>query len=174
LIDRTMSFRALKAGDAFDTDCKLQRRYDVEEQLGTQQRLMDWILKVVGATNNVPSGGQYDWKSMSTFLKDGVVLCKLINALLKSIGMPPIKYRPKVPTHFVAMSNIETFMSAAKQYGVTETSLFQTGDLSDGRKGPLINVINCLNVLGKLANARGFQPKYDFVPPPKQDYGLAD
>jgi len=109
-LDRTMSLRALKAGDAFDTDVKLQKRYDMEEQLGTPQRLMDWIVKVAGTTNNVPSGGQNNWKTISTFLKDGVVLCKLINALLKSIGMPAIKYRPKVSTNFVAMSNIETFV----------------------------------------------------------------
>jgi len=169
-----MSFRALKAGDAFDTDVKLCRRYDTEETLGTPQRVVEWIVKVVGTSNNSPPGGQYDWKAIQTYLKDGVVLCKLINALLKSIGMPTIQFRPKVPSNFVAMANIESFLIASKQYGVTETSLFQTGDLADGRKGPLINVINCLNVLGKLANARGFQPRYDFVPPPKQDFGMSD
>jgi transgelin len=169
-----MSFRALKAGDAFDTDVKLQRRYDTEEQLGTPQKLMQWIMQVVGSTNNVPSGGQYDWRAVQTYLKDGIVLCKLINALLKSIGMPTIHYRPKVPSNFVAMANIEVFLSASRQYGVPETSLFQTGDLAEGRKGPLINVINTLNVLGRLANSRGFQPKYDFVLPPKLDAGLAE
>jgi len=169
-----MSFRALKAGDAFDTDVKLQKRYDQEEQLGTTQRLMEWIIKVAGATNNTPGGGQYDWKAISTCLKDGVVLCKLINALLKSIGMPTVHYRPKVPSNFIAMANIELFLVSAKQYGVPDMSLFQTADLAEGRKGPLINVINCLNVLGKLANSRGFQPRYDFVLPPKQDYGLAE
>jgi len=174
LDDRKMTFRALKAGDAFDTECKLKRRYDVEEQLGTPQRVMDWVIKVVGATNNLPAGGTHDWKAIQNFLKDGQVLCKLINALLKSIGMPPIKYRPKVPTNFVGMANIEVFLSAVKQYGVPETSLFQTGDVADGRKGPMLNVINCLNVLGKLANSRGFQPRYDFVPPPKLDLGIAE
>jgi len=48
----------------------------------------------------------------------------------------------------VAMSNIENFNNAAKAYGVPTTALFQTPDLYEGRKGPLLNVINCLNQLG--------------------------
>jgi len=169
-----MSFRALKAGDAFDTDMKMQRRYDKEEELGTPQQLMEWIVKIVGATNNLPQGGRYEWRTIQSFLKDGVALCKLINVLLKSIGMPPIQYRPKAPSSFVAMGNIEGFTMAAKQYGVPETSLFQSSDLAEGRKGPLLNVINCLNILGKLANSRGFQPRYEGVAPPKPDFGLCD
>jgi len=46
------------------------------------------------------------------------------------------------------MSNIENFNNAAKAYGVPTTALFQTPDLYEGRKGPLLNVINCLNQLG--------------------------
>lgn len=166
-----MSFRALKAGDAFTNDVKMQRRYDLEDQLGTPQKVIEWIVKVTGS-NNLPQGAKYDWQTIQQFLRDGVALCKLINALLKSIGMPTIQYKPKVPSNFVAMSNIESFQNAARQYGVPETSLFQTGDLTDGRKGPFINVINCLNALGRLANTRGFQPAYEGIAPPKPDKGV--
>lgn len=168
-----MSFRALKAGDAFSLDIKMQRRYDQEEQLGTPQKVMEWIVKVTGS-NNLPQGALYDWSTIQKFLKDGVALCKLVNALLKSIGMPTIQYKGKVPSSFVAMSNIESFTIAAKQYGVPETSLFQTNDLCDGRKGPLLNVINCINALGRLANSRGFQPAYEGIAPPKPDKGVED
>ena len=168
-----MSFRALKAGDAFTIDIKMQRRYDVEEQLGTPQKVMEWIIKVTGA-NNLPQGAKYDWSAIQQSLKDGVALCKLINILLKGIGMPAIPYKSKVPSNFVAMSNIESFTIAAKQYGVPETSLFQTNDLAEGRKGPFLNVINCINALGKLANSRGFQPAYEAIAPPKQDSGIND
>jgi len=168
-----MSFRALKAGDAFQTDIKMQRRYDLEEQLGTPQKVIEWIIKVTGS-NNLPQGAKYEWTTIQQFLKDGVALCKLVNALLKSIGMPAIPYKAKVPSSFVAMSNVESFTIAAKQYGVPETSLFQTNDLCDGRKGPLLNVINCIHALGKLSNSRGFQPAYEGVAPPKQDKGIED
>jgi len=153
---------------------KMQRRYDKEEELGTPQKLMEWIIKVIGATNNLPASGKYDWHAVQTFLKDGIALCKLINKLLQSIGMPPIQFRTKVMSQFMSMSNIESFTHAAKQYGVPDTSLFQTSDLAEGRKGPLLNVINCLNILGKLANSRGFQPKYEGVAPPKADWGLTE
>jgi len=169
-----MSFRALKAGDAFDIDMKMQRRYDKEEQLGTPQKVMEWIIKVVGTSNNLPASAQYDWHTIQTFLKDGIALCKLINKLLQSIGMPPIHFRAKVMSSFMAMGNIESFTLAAKQYGVPDTSIFQTSDLAEGRKGPLLNVINCLNVLGKLANTRGFQPRFESVAPPKADWGQTD
>jgi len=169
-----MSFRALKAGDAFDVDMKMQRRYDREQELGTPQKIMEWIIKVVGTSNNLPASGQYDSHAVSAYLKDGIALCKLINKLLASIGMPPIQFRTKVMSSFMAMGNIESFTTAAKQYGVPGTSIFQTSDLAEGRKGPLLNVINCLNVLGKLANSRGFQPKFECVAPPKADWGIAD
>jgi len=80
------------------------------------------------------------------------VFDRLINLLLKSIGMPAIKFNTKATSSFVAMSNVENFTSAAKQYGVPETSLFQTSDLAEGRKGPFLNIINCLNILGKLVS----------------------
>jgi len=169
-----MSFRALKAGDAFDVDMKMQRRYDKEEQLGSPQKVMEWIIKVIGSTNNLPASGPYDWHLVQAFLKDGIALCKLINKLLQSIGMPPIQFRAKVMSNFMSMGNIEAFTKAAKQYGVPDTSIFQTSDLAEGRKGPLLNVINCLNVLGKLANSRGFQPKYEGVAPTKADWGITD
>lgn len=64
--------------------------------------------------------------------------------------MPTILYRTKAPSSFVALSNIESFVAAAKAFGVPETSLFQPSDLVDGRKGPLLYVLNCLNQLGLI------------------------
>ena len=71
-----------------------------------------------------------------------------MNRLLKAAGMPTVLYRTKAPSSFVALSNIESFVAAAKAFGVPETSLFQPSDLVDGRKGPLLYVLNCLNQLG--------------------------
>jgi len=71
-----------------------------------------------------------------------------MNRLLKAADMPTVLYRTKAPSSFVALSNIESFVAAAKAFGVPETSLFQPSDLVDGRKGPLLYVLNCLNQLG--------------------------
>lgn len=165
-----MSVRSTKSGDAFDHDMKLQRRYDKEEQLGTPQKIIQWITQVLGTKDNLPTNGTYDWRAVHNFLKDGVILCKLMNRLLKAAGMPTIVYRTKAPSSFVALSNIESFVAAAKAFGVPETSLFQPSDLVDGRKGQLMFVLNCLNQLGNLANLRGFTPKYEGIAPPKPDW----
>jgi len=75
---------------------------------------------------------------------------RLMNRLLKAAGMPTILYRTKAPSSFVALSNIESFVAACKAFGVPETSLFQPSDLVDGRKGPLLYVLNCINQLGLI------------------------
>jgi len=166
-----MSLRATRTGDAFDLEMKMQRRYDKEEQLGTPQRVIDWIAQVIGNRDNLPAAnGPYDWRVVHAYLHDGVVLCRLINRLLKAAGAPTVVYRTKAPSNFVALSNIEGFVAAAKAYGVPETALFGPSDLVEGRKGPLLSVLNCLNSLGNLANTRGFTPRYEGVPPPKPDW----
>jgi hypothetical protein len=169
-----MSLRASRGGDAFDLEMKMQKRYDKEEELGVPQRIVDWILKVVGNVDNGPKNGVYDWKAVHALLKDGVVLCKLMNRLLKHVGLPTFGYRPSAPSSFVAIANIDSFANAARQYGVSEMSIFQSADLYEGRKGQLINVLHCLNQLGKIANARGYTPAYEGTPPPKPDWALVN
>lgn len=169
-----MTFRALRAGDAFDVEIRLQRRYDKEDELGVPQKIVEWIVKVAGPSDGLSAGTKLDWRQIQQALKDGVVLCKLINHLLKQVGQPAVQYRPQAGSSFVAMSNIDTFLSATRVYGVPEMSLFGTSDLYDGKKGAFLNVIHCLNQLGKIANARGFQPQYVGVPPPKPEFAVSD
>lgn len=166
----SVPLRSTKSGDAFDHDMKMQKRYDKEEELGTPHHVIEWITQVIGSTDNLPQNGPLDWRAVHTYLKDGVMLCKLMNRLLKAAGMPTILYRTKAPSSFVALSNIESFVAAAKAFGVPETSLFQPSDLVDGRKGPLLYVLNCLNQLGLIANMRGFTPRYEGIHPPKPEW----
>ncbi len=77
-----------------------------------------------------------------------VIYFRLINKLLASASLPPVKYSKKANTAFVVLENIETFNKGAKAYGVPETALFQSIDLHEGLKGPFLNVINCINKLG--------------------------
>ena len=101
----------------------------------------------------------------SCIFSDG---CRLMNRLLKAAGMPTVLYRTKAPSSFVALSNIESFVAAAKAFGVPETSLFQPSDLVDGRKGPLLYVLNCLNQLGiivcRLYISHSFYPRDALTP----------
>jgi hypothetical protein len=165
-----MSLRATKAGDAFSHEMKMHKRYDKEEELGTPAHIVEWITSTLGTTDGLPAGGPLDWRAFQAFLKDGVILCKLMNRLLKAAGAPTVAYRTKAPSSFVALANIESFVAAVRAYGVPETSLFQPADLYEGQKGPLLYVLSCLDQLGKLANARGFTPRYQVVAPPKPDW----
>jgi len=88
------------------------------------------------------------------------VRVRLINKLSKAAGLPATNFNAKASTSFVAMSNIENFNNAAKAYGVPTTALFQTPDLFEGRKGPLLNVVNCLNHLGFVVRICAFYLVY--------------
>lgn len=167
-----VSLRALKAGDAFETERKLQKRYDDEEKLGTQQRIIEWLNTVLaGEVHPCPA---LDWHSIQGHIRDGVILCKLMNKLLIADGQPKIKYRARVNSGFVALSNFENFLEGAKRYGVKQMSLFEPSDVYEGRKGPLLSVVFCLNQLGKMANEKGFQPRYYIPEPRKADWAIDD
>jgi len=161
-----MALRAGKSGDAYRTEAKFEAKYDEEEKLGTPAAVITWMSKVLGS--EMPACPGTDWQSIHNHLKDGVILCKLINKLSAFANKQSTTFKAKATSSFVAMSNIENFNNAAKEFGVPQTALFQTPDLYEGRKGPMVNVINCLNQLGFVANAKGFSPKYEGPAPPKQ------
>jgi len=157
--------RAPKAGDAYRTEAKNEARYDEEEKLGTVTAVLSWISKVLGGDAGQCKGT--DHQSVHEYMKDGVLLCKFINKLNASAGKPAQKFTAKANTSFVAMANIENFNTGCKDFGVPSTALFQTTDLYEGRKAPMLNVINCLNQLGFVANQKGFTPKFEGIAPPK-------
>jgi hypothetical protein len=83
-------------------------------------------------------------------LKDGVVLCKLANALLPN----SCKYHVSM-MKFKQMENVSNFIVAARNFGVPDTELFQTVDLVE-LKNPK-QVIICLYSLSRNAQKMGFE-----------------
>ena len=75
-------------------------------------------------------GGKYYFQ----VLKDGIVLCKLINKL--SPGSVK-KIKEKGPA-FMLMENVQAFQAAIKKYGVPDMEIFQTADLFEGRNIPQV------------------------------------
>jgi len=161
-----MSLRAPRAGDQFYVEKALEKRYDEEEKLGLPRRVIEWVVRV--GKDAQPAG--LDNSSIHDFFRDGVVLCRLMNTLLKASNMPTIPYRKKANSAFVALSNLDSFLGAARAFGVSEIALFQPSDLHEGRKGHLLNVLNCVDALGRLSNLKGFDPKYEEAVPPKADW----
>lgn len=150
--------RAKKSGIGADIEKKLEYRYDQEEAAGTMNAVVAWVNAVTQGEHEGIANSSH--KELHRALRDGVLLCILINKLLATEGKGKVSFQKKVPSPFVAMGNIESFNKGCIEYGLSKEFLFQSGDLWEGRKGPFLNVINGIHSLGFLANNKGFQPHY--------------
>ena len=84
-------------------------------------------------------------------LKDGIILCKLINELNpRSIGKVSTMKQP-----FLMMENISTFLDACVSYGVRRGDLFQTVDLYERQN--MVSVISGIYALGRKAQTNGYR-----------------
>lgn len=79
-----------------------------------------------------------------TTLKDGVLLCTLMNTIVP--GM--ISKIEQASNPFKKMENISHFIKACRKLGVAEFDLFETIDLSDSKNISL--VVNCIHALGRV------------------------
>lgn len=98
--------------------------------------MIQWIADVLG--EKLPDQ-QYE-----DILKDGVVLCNLIN----KIAPGSVKKIQTKGTNFQLMENIQRFQAAIKKYGVPEEEIFQTADLFEKRNIPQVTL--CLYALGRI------------------------
>merc|ERR1712059_117505 len=103
----------------------------------------DWIGAVMGEP--LPEG------DFAEVLKNGVVLCKLMNKIQPESVK---KFKEKGPA-FLLMENVQTFLAAAKKYGVPEEEVFQTPDLFEQR-----NVTQVALCLFSLARATQKHPEF--------------
>nr|CCA27984.1 conserved unknown protein putative [Albugo laibachii Nc14] len=78
-----------------------------------------------------------------TTLKDGVLLCTLMNKIVPGL-IPKIE---NASNPFKKMENISHFIKACRKLGVAEFDLFETIDLSESKNISL--VINCIHALGR-------------------------
>lgn len=161
------NYRAKKVGVALAIQKKQEERYNVEEELGTPARVVTWLNQVLDGAH--PPCGKSDWRAIQMYLRDGIALCKMITKLRQAAGKSAVKFSKNACTAFVAMENIESFNKAAVDYGLDSADAFNSVDLYEGVKGPFINVINCLNRLGFVANGKGYTPSYEAIEPPKAD-----
>lgn len=87
---------------------------------GLQEEVQRWIEAVLGLEFT---------SDFHTFLKDGVVLCRLMNAVRPGT----IKKVNKSSLPAFQMDNITQFIRALREFGVAEQDLFGTVDLYEGR-----------------------------------------
>ncbi|KAK4313926.1 hypothetical protein Pmani_014757 [Petrolisthes manimaculis] len=100
-----------------------------------EKEALEWIFQVVGEP--VPND------EFGNILKDGQVLCRLMNKLspgaIAKINSGSIQFK--------MMENINNFSSSARAYGVSIQDLFQTADLFE--KKDLAVVCNMIHSLGR-------------------------
>lgn len=97
-----------------------------------EQEVINWIFGCL--EEPVPSGEFED------ILKNGVVLCKLMNKLTPG----SIKKIQEKGTNFQLMENIQRFQAAAKKYGLPEEEIFQTADLFEKRNIAQVSISRSL------------------------------
>jgi len=153
-----MADRAKKSGIGADIERKLEAKYDAEEAAGTIDAIVLWLNTALqGEHDPIPDKKQ---TVLHRHIRDGVMLCKLVNKLLETEGKSKVHIQKKAQTMFVAYTNIENFNNGCIQYGLNKEFTVQSADLWEGRKGPFLNVINAIHSLGFLANSKGFGITY--------------
>uniref|UniRef100_A0A6G4ZVS6 Putative calponin n=1 Tax=Rhipicephalus microplus TaxID=6941 RepID=A0A6G4ZVS6_RHIMP len=126
-----MAYRGPAYGLSAQIASKIASKRDPE----LESQILDWIEEVL--EQRLPQGPYEE------VLRDGVVLCKLMNALNPGCI-------PKINTtggQFKKMENIVLFQNAAKEWGVPDLDVFQTVDLWERRNIPQVS--QCILALGR-------------------------
>merc|ERR1712157_411504 len=87
-------------------------------------------------------------ESLAEWLKNGQVLCELVNAIkpgtVKKINTQNLPFKQ--------MENITYFMNAAREFGVPENAMFGTPDLYENKN--IGSVVNCINVFAGVIQVK--------------------
>ena len=75
---------------------------------------------------------QHGLENFQNWLKDGTVLCELINGLYPE-GQAPVKKIQASTMAFKQMEQISQFLQVAEHYGINTTDIFQAVDLWEGK-----------------------------------------
>lgn len=134
-------YRAGKAGINAEAQARIHSKYNDE----IAQETLEWIRKLTGEPANTAG----DAENFYAVLKDGTLLCKLVN----SIQEGSVKKINQSSMAFKCMENINAYLEAVKKLGVPAQETFQTIDLWE--KQNLYSVVTCLQSLGRKAGNFG-------------------
>jgi len=117
-----------------------KRAQKYQENKGLEVELRTWLICVLLKDETDLPDNAIDMP-LATLLKDGVVLCKCVNALC-----PGLIRRVNVSAiQFKQMENISNFISACQKLGLESTDIFDTVDLYEGKD--IMKVLNCVSKL---------------------------
>ena len=122
-------------GGGYGLDAELALKQAAKHDVGAENQAKVWIEGVTGES--------FGEKSFGEALKDGIMLCKLINALKPGT----IKKINESRLAFKLMENTKNFLQACRQLGVADHDCFETVDLFELKD---LNVVTqCLHSLGR-------------------------
>ncbi|VDM24942.1 unnamed protein product [Hydatigera taeniaeformis] len=124
------------SGLSYQVKKKLEGKRDKDQE----NEALDWIEALTGLKMDRS-------KLYEDILKDGTVLCKLMNAINPGC-IKKINENATMP--FKIMENISAFLEAIKSYGVPVGDLFQTVDLFE--KKDIAQVTRTLFALGRTVS----------------------
>lgn len=134
-------FRAGKAGINAQAQAKINSKFNDE----VAKETLEWIKLLTGEPENTAG----DADNFFNVLKDGTVLCKLVNVLQEG----SVKKINQSNMAFKCMENINAFLETVKKLGVPAQETFQTIDLWERQN--LYSVVTCLQSLGRKAGNFG-------------------
>jgi len=137
-----MASRGKAYGFSADIKNKMDSKYDEQ----AEQEVMEWIVHHLPNRKSEKPTGMRD---VQAWLKDGIVLCELINVLQPG----SVRKINKMKMAFMQMENTSNFLTAVTKFGVKPTDLFQTVDLYEGTN--MAQVITCLLATGRLCHRKG-------------------
>ncbi|KAM3185708.1 hypothetical protein ACTXT7_005820 [Hymenolepis weldensis] len=129
------------SGLSYQVKKKLEGKRDKEQE----EQALTWIEALTGLNLGRT-------KAYEDILKDGIVLCKLINAIKPGSVK---KINEGTTMAFKIMENINAFVEAIKAYGVPTADLFQTVDLFE--KKDIASVTKTIFALGRTCQTH---PEY--------------
>lgn len=151
-----MSYRAAKAGLARDTQVKIDNQFDIDEA----RKCLYWVGEITGENVVIPETEDKHEMSRSFYdtLKDGRLLCKLINCLLPDGQKLDFSKKSFQETQNQAFAiardreRIGIFLQKAREYGIPDANIFQTDYLYE--RTNLVHVCTCIRALGIESQSR--------------------
>jgi len=146
---------------------ELQKKKEAKFDAGLTGECVQWMVLVLrdGGLDDdaanlekaLEDGGDCSSKNFAEKLKDGQLLCKLFNCIVKSVGTQQSNEIKKINTStvsFKAMENIGNFTKGCESIGCKTLDMFQTVDLHESQNIP--QVVNGIIALGRMAQTIGY------------------
>jgi len=122
-------------GAGYGMDAALAAKAAAKYDKGAEGQCIQWIEGVTGC--------QFKSEPFGDMLKDGTLLCQLIN----TIRAGTVRKINKMRMPFMQMENISNFLQGCRALGVSDHDCFETVDLYEQKD--LGVVVNCIIALGR-------------------------